>query len=198
MRKLLLAIISMLMPFLVAAQCTTNNATSCQCKDGTTNCDLLPDIIVARPTLTVNGTNGYIEYPQVCPGGCSGNDGRLRISVSSPNIGFGPLEVHAINTIICGTDTFVNPAAGFTCPNGDPLKQLVNQRVYHKNGNVMSYYDRPAGSMTYHPSHGHMHVDDWGTYTLRTATTNPDPLTWPIVGTGSKLAGDQAHLILVS
>ncbi len=188
MKKLLLAFISMLMPFLMAAQCTTNNSTSCNCKDGTTNCDLLPDIIVGRPTLLVNGTSGYIEYPQVCPGGCSGNDGRLRISVSSPNIGFGPLEVRAINTIICGTDTFVNPASGFVCPNGDPLKQLVNQRIYHKNGNTMTYYDRPAGSMTYHPSHGHMHVDDWGIYTLRTATTNPDPLTWPIVGTGSKLA----------
>ena len=188
MRRLLLAIISILMPFLIDAQCTTNNATTCKCKDGSTNCDILPDIIVGRPPLLVNGTNGYIEYPQVCTGGCNGNDGRLRISVTSPNIGLGPLEVRAINTIICGTDTFVNPVAGFVCPNGDPLKQLVNQRVYHKNGATMTYTDRPAGSMTYHPSHGHMHVDDWGIYTLRTSTANPDPLTWPIVGTGSKLA----------
>ena len=90
MRKLLLAFISMLVPFIMAAQCTTNNSNSCACKDGSTNCDLLPDIIVGRPPLLVNGTNGYIEYPQVCPSGCSGNDGRLRISVTSPNVGFGP------------------------------------------------------------------------------------------------------------
>jgi hypothetical protein len=52
----------------------------------------------------------------------------------------------------------------------------------------MSWWDRGAGFMTYHPTHGHMHVDDWGIYTLRTRdTTDPNPLNWPIIGTGAKL-----------
>lgn len=187
-KQLLLWVAVLFFPFISYSQCSTTNATSCACKNGTTNCDLLPDIKVARPPLLVNGSNGYLEYPQTCNPPCSGNDGRLRVSVSTPNIGFGPLEVRAIPTAICGTDTFYNVASNFVCPNGQPLRNIVNQRVYHKNGNTMTYTDRFAGSMTYHPSHSHMHVDDWGIYTLRTATADPNPLNWPVVGTGSKLA----------
>lgn len=187
-KQLLLWFACIMLPFLGYSQCSTTNATSCVCKDGTTNCDLLPDIHVARPPLLVNGSSGYIEYPQTCSPSCSGNDGRLRLSVSTPNIGHGPLEVRALPTAICGTDTFYNVPSNFTCPNGQPLRQLVVQRVYHKTGNTMSYTDRFAGSMTYHPTHAHMHVDDWGIYTLRTATSDPNPLNWPVVGTGSKLA----------
>ncbi len=178
----------MMFPFLGYSQCTTTNATSCVCKDGTTNCDLLPDIHVAPPPLSVYGTSGHVEYPQVCNPPCSGNDGRLRVSVSTPNVGFGPLEVRSTTTAICGTDTSYNVASNFTCPNGQPLKTMLNQRVYHKTGNTMTSYDRYAGTMTYHPSHGHMHVDDWGIYTLRNATSDPNPLNWPVIGTGSKLA----------
>jgi subtilisin-like proprotein convertase family protein len=189
MKRILLFVVCMIAASLqVYSQCTTTNATSCACKDGTTNCDLLPDIIVARPPLLVNGSSGYVEYPQVCTPSCSGNDGRLRVSVSTPNVGFGPLEVRSTTTAICGTDTFYNVASNFTCANGSPLKTILNQRVYHKTGNVMSFQDRYAGTMTYHPSHGHMHVDDWGIYTLRTATSDPNPLNWPVIGTGSKLA----------
>ncbi len=188
MKKLLLFLAVILLPFISAAQCNTGNATSCQCKDGTSNCDLLPDITLAKATLSVTGTGGVIEYPQVCNPPCSGNDKRLRVSVSTPNIGFGPLEVNALDTVICGTDTISHPPSGFVCPNGQTMRQLVMQRVYHKNGNVMTSYLRPAGTMTYHPTHGHMHVDDWGIYTLRTATADPNPLNWPIIGTGAKLA----------
>ncbi|MFN0188117.1 MAG: proprotein convertase P-domain-containing protein, partial [Bacteroidia bacterium] len=189
MKKQLLFWITLLMfPFLGYSQCTTTNATSCVCKDGTTNCDLLPDIHVAPPPLSVYGSSGHVEYPQVCNPPCSGNDGRLRVSVSTPNVGFGPLEVRSTTTAICGTDTFYNVASNFVCPNGQPLKTILNQRVYHKTGNTMSYYNRYAGTMTYHPSHGHMHVDDWGIYTLRNATSDPNPLNWPVIGTGSKLA----------
>lgn len=189
MKRILLFAVCMIAASLqLYSQCTTTNATSCTCKDGTTNCDLLPDIIVARPPLLVNGSSGYVEYPQVCTPSCSGNDGRLRVSVSTPNVGFGPLEVRSTTTAICGTDTFYNVASNFTCANGSPLKTILNQRVYHKTGNVMSFQDRYAGTMTYHPSHGHMHVDDWGVYTLRNATSDPNPLNWPVIGTGSKLA----------
>lgn len=186
--RLLLWMLGILLPLAGYNQCSTTNATTCVCKNGGTVCDLLPDIIVARPPLLVNGTSGYVEYPQTCPGGCSGNDGRLRLSVSTPNIGHGPLEVRATTTAICGTDTFYNVASNFTCPNGQYLRTLVNQRVYRKNGNTMTFTDRFAGSMTYHPTHSHMHVDDWGIYTLRTATADPNPLNWPVIGTGSKLA----------
>ena len=168
------------------AQCTTTNATSCACATpGATNCDLLPDIITARPPLLVIGNNGVVEYAQV---GNGANNGRLRVSVSSPNIGHGPLEIRATNTYLCGTDTFVGVAPA-TCPNtGLPPRTLVVQRVYQKNGNTMNYYDRHAGSMTYHPTHGHMHVDEWGSYTLRSMSNDPDPMNWPIIGAGAKLA----------
>lgn len=186
-RSLLLAGFSiLLLPFGVSAQCTTTNATSCVCETpGQTNCDLLPDIIVGRPPLLVNGSNGIVEYSQ---SGNGSNNGRLRISVSTPNIGHGPLEVRATNTYICGNDTITGTAPA-TCPNtGLPPRQLLKQRVYQKSGNSMGFIDRDAGSMTYHPTHGHMHVDDWGVFTLRTQTPDPNPLNWPIVGTGAKLA----------
>lgn len=188
MRKitLLLFVLHFCLVVKVNAQCTTSNATGCSClAPGSTDCDLLPDIIVGRPPLLVSGNNGVIEYSQV---GNGVENGRLRVSVTSPNIGRGPLEVRTTNKYICGTDTIVGTAPA-TCPNtGLPPRQLVVQRVYHKTGNAMSYYDRDAGSMTYHPTHGHMHVDDWGVYTLRSATTDPNPLNWPIIGTGAKLA----------
>jgi subtilisin-like proprotein convertase family protein len=168
------------------AQCSTTNATSCVCAIGTqTDCDLLPDIKVARPPLLVMGSSGIIEYSQT---GNGANNGRLRISVSTPNIGFGPLEIRTTNVFVCGTDTFTGTPPSICPDNITYPKQLINQRVYHKNGNVMSYYDRPAGTMTYHPSHGHMHVDNWGIYSLRTNNGDPNPLNWPIVGTGAKLA----------
>ena len=51
----------------------------------------------------------------------------------------------------------------------------------------MSYVDRWTGSMAYHPSHGHNHVNDWAVMTLRIPTSNPNPLSWPIVGEGAKI-----------
>jgi subtilisin-like proprotein convertase family protein len=170
----------------VNSQCTTTNATTCVCAtSGVTNCDLLPDMIVGRPPLLINGGSGVVEYSQT---GNGVENGRLRISVSTPNIGLGPLEVRGTTTYVCGTDT-VTGTAPATCPNtGLPPKQLLVQRVYHKDGNAMSFYDRAAGTMTFHPTHGHQHVDDWGLYTLRTQTNDPNPLNWPIVGTGAKLS----------
>jgi subtilisin-like proprotein convertase family protein len=180
---LFLAVLAELSAF---AQCTTTNASGCQCETpGSTNCDLLPDIIAARPPLLVSGSSGIIEYSQ---SGNGSNNGRLRISVSTPNIGHGPLEIRTTNIYICGTDTLTGTPPS-TCPNtGLPPRQLIKQRVYHKNGNTMTYYDRDAGSMTFHPTHGHMHVDNWGVFTLRTQTSDPNPLNWPIVGNGAKLA----------
>lgn len=188
MKQLRLTIVALLFfAHYAYSQCTTTNATSCQCEStGSTNCDLLPDIIVARPPLTVSGNNGNIEYSQ---SGNGANDGRLRVSVSSPNIGHGPLEVRALQKWVCGTDTLTSYPANGICPNNGQLaKQLLQQRVYHKNGNTMSYTDRDAGTMTYHPTHSHMHVDDWGIYSLRSNNGDPNPLNWPVIGNGAKLA----------
>jgi hypothetical protein len=58
MKKNFLLILVLLLPFLANAQCTTTNATSCICKNGGVNCDLLPDIHVAEPPMYVNGSAG--------------------------------------------------------------------------------------------------------------------------------------------
>ncbi len=188
--KLLFLFVVVIIPKLLWSQCTTTNATSCQCPaGGGTDCDLLPDISIARLPLTQ--TSNYTEYPQVCNPPCSGNDGRLRLGVSTPIIGFGPLETRGTSKYVCGTDTVdAGSVANIpaTCPiTGDPPHQLINQRIYHKNGNTMTFTDRAAGSMTYHPTHGHQHVDDWGIYTLRQSNGDPNPLNWPIIGNGAKL-----------
>ena len=50
----------------------------------------------------------------------------------------------------------------------------------------MTYNDYPAGSQAYHPTHGHVHAEDFLQFSLRTANANPDPLTWPVIGQSMK------------
>jgi hypothetical protein len=178
------------------SQCTTTNATSCVCEDGSAQCLLLPDITASWMGIS---DNGFIEYPQTGAGTNYMNqgpdDGRLRVTGSTPNIGHGPFTVRGLTqsgmrTFLCGNDTVFNvaPNGEFECPNGDPNpKQLIIQRIYEKNSNSMSFVDQYVGSMTYHPAHGHNHVDDWAVMTLRVPTSDPNPLNWPIVGTGAKI-----------
>lgn len=166
----------------LAQPCTLSNATNCDCLSGGSDCDLLPDIKVSEDLL--KDPNENTEYPQT---GAGPNNGRLRVSVCTPNIGHGPLTVRTTGLYICGNDTLtVDPG---TCPDGSSPRTIINQRIYHKNGSTMTYTDRNAGTMTYHATHGHMHVDDWGQYTLRLKDPNePDPLKWPIIADGAKLA----------
>ncbi len=190
-KQLLILLIVLSAPVIGLSQCTTLIGTTCKCQDTSqTNCDLYPDITISKNPL--NNPSSYTEYPQVCNPPCSGNDGRLRLSVSTPNIGHGPMETRGTPTYVCGTDTFTASSVATipaTCPvTGLPPRQLIYQRIYHKNGSAMTFTDRPAGTMTYHASHGHQHVDDWGVYTVRTATADPNPVNWPIIGTGAKLA----------
>ncbi|MBC7862910.1 MAG: T9SS type A sorting domain-containing protein [Bacteroidia bacterium] len=183
MKKLLLSVILFAASSAtVYSQCNTSNASTCSCDSGGTNCDLLPDITISWYALQ-NYMSGPSEYAQT---GNGVNNGRLRITGSTPNIGHGPLTVQGTTYYTCGTDTFAtNPG---NCPDGALPKHLIKQRIYHKNGNAMSYNDRWAGSMTYHPTHGHDHVDDWDVVTLRLQDpAESDPRNWPIVGTGSKL-----------
>ena len=196
------------------AQCTIYDATDCECLDPSqTDCDLLPDIQLSWYGLQYV-SDGPTEYPQ---SGAGSNSGRLRISASTPNDGAGPLTVRGIancqefadyygintnytgncgffmcddNVIIVAEDDLGSSLEGYYCDNSDePAKQITFQRIYHRNSDgTMSYYDRVAGTMTYHPTHGHNHSDDWGVFTLRTMDENdPNPLNWPIVSDGAKM-----------
>lgn len=187
MKKFLL-LGAFLAPFIAQSQCTTTNATGCVCADGSsTDCDLLPDITISWFALETY-MSGPTEYSQT---GNGVNDGRLRVTGSTPNIGYGSFTVrgeddNGTKYFVCGTDTTTfDPGI---CADGNSPQQLLLQRIYHKNGNTMTYTDRWAGAMTYHPTHGHNHVNDWAYMTLRLEDTNePDPRNWPIVGTGAKL-----------
>ncbi len=165
------------------SQCTTNDASECRCKDQSqTDCDLLPDISISDYAI-LNYQGGPTEYPQV---GVGENNGRLRISGSTPNYGFGPLTVGAVNIWTCGSDTFTDYNQALAVCNTPA--QLIKQKIYHKNNGTMTSWEKWAGSMTYHPAHNHMHVDDWATFTLRVENPDdPNPLNWTIVGTGSKV-----------
>ena len=177
-------------------QCNVNDATDCECmEDGEVDCDLLPDIQASwYGILTYSG--GPSEYPQT---GAGENNGRLRISVSTPNTGYGPLTVRGVDDngfayFLCDEDTIAvqtgGSIGGYYCDDSDePAKHLAIQRIYHRNADgSMSYYDRFAGTMTYHPTHGHMHSDEWGVFTLRVQDPDdPNPLNWPIVSNGAKM-----------
>jgi subtilisin-like proprotein convertase family protein len=143
---------------------------TCICPGGAAGCDLLPDMTSSAKEILLN----HNEVP-----------GALYISNATPNIGYGPIDIFGIDSCYCGT-TLV--PCNTICPNGDDIQHVVKQRIYQKRpGNdTLSYYDRTAGLMTYHATHGHLHVDHWANYTLRVATANPDATTWPIVGTGVK------------
>lgn len=69
----------------------------------------------------------------------------LRMSNGTPNIGDGPLHLYG----------------GADLGNGT---QEVIQRVFNADG---SFYDRVAGSFIYHPTHSHIHVENWCVYRLR-------------------------------
>lgn len=167
--------------------CSNNNPGGCACPTpGATDCYLIPDIIAGKRSL--NDNTGYSEYSQLINGV---NKGLLRLDVSTPNVGWGPMEVTPTNDYICGGDTMRNffPATNFLCPDGSYPKRLINQRIYHKIGNTFEYLLRPAGYMQYHPAHGHIHLDGWGLYTLRLKDASiADTIKWPIVNSGIKVS----------
>lgn len=145
--------------------------TFCVCPGATASCDLLPDMTASELIIQQQ----HIE-----------NFGSFNISNATPNIGSGPLEVHGTGDCFC--DTVAVPCTTPLCPNGQPVKEHVIQRVYVRtnNNDTLTFYDVIAGTMSYHPNHGHTHIDDWASYTIRSSTSNPDATTWPILGTGTK------------
>jgi hypothetical protein len=186
MTKLLLsAVVALGFSQATHAQCSIANPNACFCPTAnSTNCLLLPDISAGKATL--NSFAGWTEYGHTNNGN---NNGLIRIDVSTPNVGWGPLDVFPTNDYVCGTDTFRNftPPAGWICPDGSFAKRLIKQKLYTKNGATFVYSDRPAGWMAYHPTHGHIHVDNWGDYSIRMANpTIADTTQWPIVADGQK------------
>jgi PKD repeat protein len=156
-----------------AGPCAVNNGAGCQCPDGTQDCDLLPDMIASADIIA----NQHTETP-----------GMITLSNATPNIGWGPMEIHGSNN--CWCDTVSVPCSTTLCPNNQPPTQQLIQRIYHKNGNTITYRDTlTPGTMSYHPTHGHIHVNNWAEFTLRTQdTTQASPLNWPIIATGSKVS----------
>jgi hypothetical protein len=143
---------------------------TCVCPGGALGCDLLPDVTSSAKEIL----SAINEQP-----------GALYISNTTPNIGYGPIELYGIDSCFCDGV----PASCLTpCPNSGELEHIVRQRIYRKipGSDTLGFYDRTAGKMEFHPEHGHLHVDNWASYTLRTRTSNPDATTWPIVSTGVK------------
>lgn len=144
---------------------------SCQCPPGIPDCDLLPDMTSSELVII----NDMIESP-----------GSLLIGNGTPNIGLGPIEVRPVDSCFCGTVQV--PCNQGACPGNVPLTQRLHQRIYrkHAGNDTLTYHDVSAGEMSYHPQHGHIHVDNWADFTLREKTTDPDPRNWPIIGTSVK------------
>jgi PKD repeat protein/subtilisin-like proprotein convertase family protein len=151
--------------------CTTTNGQGCKCPDGSQDCDLLPDVTNAEKVIQ----NNYYD-----------DIGVLNIGVGTPNVGFGPLEMRGTGECYCDTVKVTDCSA--PCPDGSYVKEKVVQRIYHKSGNTMTYRDTTAGFMQFHPTHGHMHLDNWSYNTLRIKGPQADPLKWPIIGTASKVS----------
>lgn len=80
----------------------------------------------------------------------------MKFSSTSWNAGYGKFELIARTPV-------TDPATGQT-------RQPVDQRIYCSGG---SYYERPAGSADYHPTHNHVHFNDYANYILELAVDNP-------------------------
>ena len=148
--------------------CSFSNFLACDCPDGSDTCDLLPDMKASSRIMELQRT----EYV-----------GRITISNATPNIGYGPLEIHGTGECYCDT---VRVACDAPCPT--LLREKVVQTIYHKTAGTFTTYNRPAGYMAFHPTHGHVHMEEWSQFTLRRRTAETNPLRWPIVSTGHKIS----------
>ncbi|MGB0592737.1 MAG: T9SS type A sorting domain-containing protein [Flavobacteriales bacterium] len=197
------------------AQCTTENSIGCECKDSDEiACDLLPDITVSWQW----GIGDYEEFPPgegLQDGEINYPDnwfeitpeveamGRIRVGARTPNIGSGPLNLRGADQdgyrwMICYdsgvADTFSvydpNWNEESYCPDGSTPKHISIQRVYQKKADgSMGFYEVMVGTMEYHPTHGHMHFNEWTIMSLRIPDPNnmENPLEWEIVGDGAKV-----------
>jgi subtilisin-like proprotein convertase family protein len=153
--------------------CSVANGAGCFCPDSTQDCNLYPDMLASADIISSQHT----ETP-----------GLITLSNATPNVGWGPMEIHGSN--FCWCDTISVPCSTTLCPSGNPPTQQLIQRLYHKNGNTITSFDTlTPGTMSYHPSHGHVHVNNWAVFTLRKEdTTQASPLDWPIIAQGAKIS----------
>jgi hypothetical protein len=146
--------------------CSTTTATGCVCKDSTLNdCDLLPDLMCSYVVIRdgYNESTGHIGFPNAVI-----------------NVGSGPVEMKPTGNCFC--DSLPVACSTVICPDSSLPKEGIVQRVYHKNPNgQMTFTDRPAGFQSFHPSHNHVHVQDFTSFSLRVPTADPDPLNWPVI-----------------
>lgn len=101
---------------------------------------LLPDLHVLSSYLP-----GWSLDTQTNPGHTL-----LRFATAMANGGPGAFEIRGTNNII-------------TAPNGSQ-EQVVNQRIYNSDH---TFTDRTAGTFIYHPTHGHIHFEDFAQAFLR-------------------------------
>ena len=114
-----------------------------------------------EPDLTVDLASGLADWFQI------GNT--LYFAQATPNIGLGPMDLWA----------------GADLGNGT---QIVNQRIY-LDPSLTTYIEREAGTFTFHPEHGHIHFDDYTTYSLRQSL--PDANGDGVADVGAVVAGGQ-------
>jgi hypothetical protein len=96
----------------------------------------------------------------------SGNGQRLlRFSNGTANVGPGKFHLYGV------------------LPGNPDGTQSVRQVVYRSDG---SSYDREAGLFVFHPSHNHIHVEDWCRYQLREVL--PGDGVGPVVAGGEKVS----------
>lgn len=172
------------LPSFIFAQtqpCSLENGLACVCPKEAASCDLLPDMVIDKAVFQRSG--GIVEYSQT---EAAPNTGLLRITVSTPNLGYGPVVALAKDKLTCNGAPYVGSLTG-KCPDGSYPHRLVNQQIYRKEGGKIVPYERPAGYMVYHPTHQHMHTNDWEYMTLRVKTEGiADPRKWPIIGSTVK------------
>jgi hypothetical protein len=161
------------------APCSTKNPAGCRCPDGSTNCDLLPDLIVSEKIVR----ELHQEYGQNNPAYTQ----QVRLAVATANIGWGPMETHGTGQWTCDGKPVKD--GNVTCPDGRRARQEIVQVIYRREGDRMVSRTRTAGSNYYdeRPGHNHYHADAWVDFTLR--RRNPkqqDPRKWPVLGKGTK------------
>ncbi len=154
-----------------AGPCGMANPGNCLCPDGSDTCDLIPDMTASASIIAAEHTE-YVGY--------------MTLSNATPNIGWGPMEIHGVDSCFCGTDYV--PCSTVQCPDLTYPKQRVHQTIYQRAGNTMTSYTRPAGTMSYHPTHGHVHVDNWAEFSVRRDNGDPNPLNWDIIAEGAKVS----------
>lgn len=155
--------------------CNLLNSDGCVCADTAQHdCYLLPDMIIS---------DHYLKSPYV-----SEDTGKMLISTSNANIGFGPLELIGSGQWYCG-DSLVSGSG--LCPDGNYSKQLVRQRIYKKTTlGYFDYLDTAVGTMSFHADvgHQHLHIDDWSENSIRIKGPESDPRFWKVISKGKKVS----------